>query len=432
MNDTNWDSQNNSFASQFKAGGREEQDAPAGQDDAASFSERFLQSGQAASQGRDANGWDTNGEGAGHNDMPGAAAAAPDQYAQKPADPYSHQADQYPYQEPAYPPQTPEPGSTYGGNAHQANGEGYAYPSETDRPPLDYQQAQAPYGATANGYPPSGDLYQPQGNGGEPYTNGYGNAPAPFANGGEPYPNGQGDAPPSFANGDYEIHTEEKRASVSWRYLDLRNKKQTGDLYKKILFYNKKKSDKEKKEYKAINFVSSRKGEGVTTILANLLAYVENQRKNVLVIDANLQWPGLNAVFNVPNNTPGLSDVFNNQASLQSAIVQLSPSMAFLSAGSGRKGGTSLEQDHFADLLKFCRKSYDFIFIDCPPVLSSTDALSIAPAADLSFLVLQSAGVQRPVIERAKILLQNDECEIGGVILNRVQQVIPYWLYRFI
>ena len=105
----------------------------------------------------------------------------------------------------------------------------------------------------------------------------------------------------------------------------------------------------------------------------------------------------------------------------------------FLCCGNGNtKTNDSLDQENFLKLLNYCRQEFDYILVDCPPVLSSNDALSIAPAADLTFLIIRSGEVQRPVAEKAKTLLQNDECQIGGIILNRVQQVIPSWVYKFI
>ncbi len=227
----------------------------------------------------------------------------------------------------------------------------------------------------------------------------------------------------------YADPLDDKKSSTGWRFLNLKNKKQTGDLYKKILYYHKKKA------YKVFNFVSSRGREGVSTVVANLVDYVNSQAtdKKFLVIDTNLRSPSLGKLFNIPNNSYGLVDVFNSRVDLNEAIRAISSNIFLLPCGSGKMNHlANLEQENVIHLLNYCRESFDYIFIDCPPVLSSPDALSVAPACDLTFLILQSAEVQRPVVEKAKSLLQDDECEIGGIVLNRVQQVIPGWVYKFI
>ena len=219
------------------------------------------------------------------------------------------------------------------------------------------------------------------------------------------------------------------RVQSDWRFLDLKNKKQTGDVYKKILYYNKK------NDHKVFNFVSSRGKEGTSTVVANLTDYINSQaiEKRILVIDANLQSPNLHKIFNISQDTYGLMDIFNNRIGVREAFTPISSNIFFLCCGNGNtKTNDSLDQENFLKLLNYCRQEFDYILVDCPPVLSSNDALSIAPAADLTFLIIRSGEVQRPVAEKAKTLLQNDECQIGGIILNRVQQVIPSWVYKFI
>jgi len=221
----------------------------------------------------------------------------------------------------------------------------------------------------------------------------------------------------------------EQSYQSKWRFLNLRSKKQTGDLYKNILNANRK------KDAKSFCFTSSLPKEGVTTILANLLDYVRQQgtSKRVIVIDANVNHPNLNAVFGLPANCQGLKDVMARRVDLQSALIPVGPGFRILCCGGGQQyDQRNFEPEEFYKLLRDCRQFADFIFVDCPPILSSPDALSIAPSADISFLVLQAVKVRRQVAEKSLSALHNNECEIGGVILNRVQQVIPSWLYRFI
>lgn len=220
----------------------------------------------------------------------------------------------------------------------------------------------------------------------------------------------------------------DRKTSESWHFLNLKNKKQTGDLYKKILFYNKK------NDAKVFNFLGSRGREGVTTIFANLVAYANSQttEKKILVIDANSKSPNLYKVFNMSLKAPGLLDIFNNRSEIRETILPITSNIFLLCCGRGNSNNSGLQQDNFVKLIEYCKSFFDYVFIDCAPVLSSMDSLNVAPAVDYNFLIIQSANDQRPVIEKSKSLLLNDECKIGGVILNRVQQVIPGWLYKFI
>ena len=225
------------------------------------------------------------------------------------------------------------------------------------------------------------------------------------------------------------IQKKDRKLSSGWKNLDLKNRKQTGDLYKKILYFNKK------SDFKVFNFTSSRGKEGVSTVLVNLVDYIRNQAtdKKIMIIDANFQSPSLHKMFNVSPGAYNLTDVFSNRIGIRNALTPIGPNIFFLTSGkvSSQKFG-NLEPDNFVNLLKECREIVDYVLIDCPPVLSSSDALAVAPAADVSFLVIQAVKVQRAVAQKAIALLQDNECQIGGVILNYVQQVIPNWVYKFI
>ena len=220
-----------------------------------------------------------------------------------------------------------------------------------------------------------------------------------------------------------------RRAYTNWHFLDLKNRKQTGDLYKKILNYNKKSG------FRTFCFTSSTRGEGVTTILANLVDYIKNQGtdKTFLVIDANFQSPGLERAFGVQRHTYGLIDILQKRLTIQDGITPISQTISVLTTGNTRQYSFgNVEPDDFSGVLEHCKQFADYILIDCPPILSSADALSVAPGSDVAFLVVEAVKVRRQVAEKAIATLQENECELGGAILNRVKQVIPEWVYKFI
>lgn len=218
-------------------------------------------------------------------------------------------------------------------------------------------------------------------------------------------------------------------AGAPWRYLDLKNKKQTGNLHTKLLSYSKKEG------HKVFCFTSSRLGEGVSTVLANLSDYFRTNTDDnkVVVIDANLKRPDLKHFFNCQNTPYGAMEVLLKQVRLQEALTPIGTNIWFLGAGDQRRYiDGNLSANEFAGLIGECRQLFDYILIDCPPVLTYADALTIAPNADVTFMILQSIKIHRQVALKSISLLQDSECKIGGIILNRVQQVIPGWVYRFL
>lgn len=228
----------------------------------------------------------------------------------------------------------------------------------------------------------------------------------------------------------YEAMQKDGGSSKSgWRFLDLKNRKQIGDLEKKILYY------KQKNNYKVFNFTSCRGKEGVSTVFANLINYFKLQKsdKNILIIDANFQRPSLHEIFGVAN-MQGLTDTFSNVESYSQMLTPIDSTNIFLlTCGKDYQGYSgNLNQEKFSDLLEVSKEQYDLIFIDSAPILSSSDGLSTAVASDVTFLVVQALSVQQEVALKTKTLLLDNECIIAGVVLNRISQVIPEWAYRIL
>ena len=208
---------------------------------------------------------------------------------------------------------------------------------------------------------------------------------------------------------------------------NLTNTKQMGDLKKKIELLE------QTKNYRVFHFASSRKREGVSTVVINLARFMIEERssKDILLIDANLQQPVLHTAFDVPSS-PGLSDALIGKVAYSRSIykadsdrINVMPCGTPLSNETGR-----IEQKKFADLISSIKNKYDYIFIDSSPLLVSSDSLSLAIASDTTFLVIHANETQWEVAEKAKLYLQDSACSIDGVILSRVLHYIPQCIYK--
>ena len=189
----------------------------------------------------------------------------------------------------------------------------------------------------------------------------------------------------------------------------------------------------EQDNLRIVNFVSSRSGEGTTTVVVNFIRYMLESKtsSHVLLIDANSQHPTLHLEFTVPA-TPGLKDVLWDKAKLSDTIYKLgSRNIYLLPNGSSltfdSSNGESLK---YSFLFSQLSNRFQYIFIDSPPLLESSSALGLAAIADTTFIVIQAHRTQWEVAEKAKNYLNHNKCAIGGVILNRIQQPIPEWIYK--
>jgi MinD-like ATPase involved in chromosome partitioning or flagellar assembly len=189
----------------------------------------------------------------------------------------------------------------------------------------------------------------------------------------------------------------------------------------------------EQDNFRVINFVSSRSREGTSTVIVNFIKFMLERKSssNVLLIDANLQHPSLHLEFNVPPS-PGLKDILWKKAKLSDTIYKIGSSNIYLipNGNSLIIDSPNVEPQMYSNIISKLSNRFQYIFIDSPPLLESPASLEFANIADITFIVVQAHRTQWEVVEKAKNYLGSYNCRIGGVILNRVLQPIPDWIYK--
>ena len=228
-----------------------------------------------------------------------------------------------------------------------------------------------------------------------------------------------------------ELSSHEEILSVQsmsrWECPDLTDTKEIGNLWNNI------DTARRTNAFKKVNFVGSRSGEGTSTIVFNLARFImENTPgKDILVIDANPGRPVINLAFGLPR-APGLGDVLMRKVEFSEAIHRVSSSNLYAMPAGVSPSDTSLrvEQENFSALIAAVQDKYQHILIDSAPLLTSSDSIDTAISTDTTFLVVRANSTQWEVAEAAKNRLLEFNCNIGGVILNRVLQPIPRWIYN--
>ena len=90
-----------------------------------------------------------------------------------------------------------------------------------------------------------------------------------------------------------------------------------------------------------------------------------------------------------------------------------------------------LDSDSLKDLLTLVKERYDFIIIDCPPIIAVTDAAVLAPQVDASVLVIESSRNERGIILKAKSLLERTSGNLVGAVLNNINTKNLYGDYDY-
>jgi capsular exopolysaccharide synthesis family protein len=175
-------------------------------------------------------------------------------------------------------------------------------------------------------------------------------------------------------------------------------------------------------------------GAGVSTCSSNLSLVMSwdflDQR--ILLVDAQLNKPDLHLAFGA-HPQPGLLEYLIDGQNL-SLICQptFRPNLDLISGGDvTRKVSSPFDLKRFTEFLEDVRQQYDFVLVDCPPVLEVSDAQIICGKVDGVVIIAEANRLRFEVLTACLNELKN-HARLVGCILNKRQFFIPNFLYRFV
>jgi capsular exopolysaccharide synthesis family protein len=171
---------------------------------------------------------------------------------------------------------------------------------------------------------------------------------------------------------------------------------------------------------KVILIMSGSPAEGKSTTCLNTAAAFAVQGDKVLYLDADLRRAQAHNSFGCANDA-GLSNCLTSGMPFQKALKTYPgiDSLFLLPAGPHPPNPSELiGSRRFLDLLTELKGSFDYIFIDSPPVLLVTDAQLLSPLVDGYVLVLRANKTTKRAMERSLSLMQTPGASALGIVVN--------------
>ena len=182
-------------------------------------------------------------------------------------------------------------------------------------------------------------------------------------------------------------------------------------------------------ELKSLLITSAMLSEGKSTVSAMFsIASAVHQGLKTLIIDGDLHRPVVHNLFRV-DRQPGLAEILVEGFSPMDAVTKTAiDKLDLLTSGSHCENPAAVfDPESIGGLIDEMKFYYDLVVIDSPPIIPVSDPLLLASKVDGILLVLKAGTTQKEVAKRAVNIISGNEHKIVGVVLNNVDNSLPYY-----
>jgi capsular exopolysaccharide synthesis family protein len=168
---------------------------------------------------------------------------------------------------------------------------------------------------------------------------------------------------------------------------------------------------------KVIQIESAGAKEGKTTVACNLAVSLGLTDKKVLMIDLDFRRPKLHRVFDL-SNEQGVAEYILGKSTIEEIIKTTQYKNVDIITRGAEIFNSSLVlvSEKFKEFIKTLRNEYDYIILDCAPVLNVSDYIHITKVSDgVIFLIAYGSTTKAQVAEAIKELRKNDAKILGTV-----------------
>ena len=174
---------------------------------------------------------------------------------------------------------------------------------------------------------------------------------------------------------------------------------------------------------KTLVVTSAEPSEGKSTTSLRLAEDFAGLGKKVLIIDADLRKPKLHRLLQA-QNAIGLSNLLTNvvRAGSIEGIFQSThhPNLTFMASGTIPPNPADiLVSQKMGLMMQFCKKRYDLIVIDSPPVIGLSDAPILARQADATLMVIAAKQATRKSAANALKRLKSAGAQVVGAAFTK-------------
>jgi Mrp family chromosome partitioning ATPase len=174
-----------------------------------------------------------------------------------------------------------------------------------------------------------------------------------------------------------------------------------------------------------IGVVSAALGEGKTTVSLGLAGALSVERRHrVLLVEIDLRRPSIDRAFGLPPPALGLRQYLEGAGDTPVLRRPINGGFWVLSAGPGTLDKPDIiSSPRLGALLDAADRVFDYVIVDCPPLLPVADAVLVQDLLDGFVFVVRSRRSPRETIQQAFSLLKPGI--VVGLVMNAHRHIFP-------
>lgn len=174
------------------------------------------------------------------------------------------------------------------------------------------------------------------------------------------------------------------------------------------------------KNCKVIALTSARESEGKTSCTMNLAVTLASLKQKVCVVDLDVRMPKQHIGFELDIKT-GITDYILEDKKITDIIKHSKYGVDVLTRGEKVEYSSLVIESYKTDeIIEALRAEYDYVLLDCPPVLLLSDTLSISRFTDGFIFVIDYKNSKRSDVKLALKELKQVNANIIGTVATKV------------
>ena len=171
-----------------------------------------------------------------------------------------------------------------------------------------------------------------------------------------------------------------------------------------------------------IMFTSALPDEGKSDISFALAVSMAQIGKKVVLVDADIRRSVLKDRYNVQGEISGLTHYLTGQKDAEEIVYDTTKeNLNVVFAGPFSPNPSELLEDELFDkLVDHLKESFDYIFIDTPPMASLADGSIVARRCDGAIMVIESGAISYRLEQQVMRQIEASGTKVLGAVLNRV------------